>query len=148
MTSLIVGALISIPLSILANILTPKFQAWNAKRSRTAATNKAERERELRERVQFYIDNPVAHRAFMHLSTVESIWYAAWLLAIMTGVPTGILIDRSFIMLIVASIALPIGLMLINALGRRRLDAQSVAIAVGRELVERGRDEPAPGGAS
>ena len=37
-TTLIIGSLLSIPLSILANIMTPTFQKWFNKRTRTART--------------------------------------------------------------------------------------------------------------
>lgn len=64
----IVGLLVGIPLSILGNILTPKFQAWNAKRSQGAAEKLAAEDQKFGARIESFRRNPEDYQAYFQLN--------------------------------------------------------------------------------
>lgn len=86
MMSLMIGALISIPLSILANILTPRLQTWSAKRSEAASRRQASLDEEFCQLVDRYRADLVAYQAHVHLATMRMTLYFGWaLLCTVTG---------------------------------------------------------------
>ncbi|KAB8192576.1 hypothetical protein FH608_024040 [Nonomuraea phyllanthi] len=83
--SFVLGLLLSIPLSILANVFTPKFQAWMAKRSRSAAEKRERESEEFWKEIDFYKKHLAAYVARSHMMTVRVISYTA--AAILFSIP-------------------------------------------------------------
>lgn len=67
-TSFFFGLLLSVPLSILGNILTPKFQTWNARRSQGAAKKLAAEDQKFAARIERFRRNPEDYQAFFQLN--------------------------------------------------------------------------------
>ncbi|GAA4212495.1 hypothetical protein [Microbispora amethystogenes] len=73
------GLLLSIPLSILANIFTPAFQRYIAKRSERAAVKRIARDRKFKAKIDNYKKDPNAYQAYIHeniLGTVVNCAFA------------------------------------------------------------------------
>ena len=64
-TAFWIGLAMAIPLSIIGNILTPKFQAWLATRSESSARKRVALNQREQERIAGYLEKP--QRLYVHL---------------------------------------------------------------------------------
>ena len=66
----ILGALLAIPLGIAANILTPRYETWSAKRNQNAAARLAAKDRRFRARIERFRGDPEDYQAFFQQNLV------------------------------------------------------------------------------
>lgn len=126
------GLVLAIPLSIFANILTPRFQAWSAKRSQRAAEKLFAVDVKFKARIDQFRRNPEEYTAFFRTNLLYVMWGISRMVMIAGG---GILAATLLAGTLDGDMLgmLAVGLLAVDGvfLHHRGLDAYRVASALG-----------------